>query len=252
MYQKIEESFIQESKLRMSQTLLVFVGVLLVAISGLYLYDWIMENTFWAISILFVSFFLIAYLFILIYLKFSKKDFSLKTFLKVYKVIDLYKNNMHEQDLKTLKMILHENNVISKDNIKEVMYHYRALLPRNASNNSAWLSVAAFAISVIALILNDTFLYSKEYVEYLKIAGILFLFILLIYAIFHMLNVYVFQMFGSVELYKRLEASITEIYINTPDEINVRKKKVSLRKHKCGHRKFKESLKWQRKKLKKR
>ena len=80
MYQKIEESFIQESKLRMSQTLLVLVGGLLVAISGLYLYDWIMENTVLAVSILFVSFFLIAYLFVLFYLKFSKKDFSLKMF----------------------------------------------------------------------------------------------------------------------------------------------------------------------------
>ena len=143
---------------------------------------------------------------------------------------------MHKQDIKILKKILNDNNVKSKDNIKEVMHHYRALLPRNIKSHSAWLSVAAFAISVIAILLNDTFLNSNQYEEYLKIAAMLFFIILLVYAVFLMLNVSVFQMFGRTELYKRLEASITEIYINTPDEETRVLKKTSLRKHKYPHK----------------
>ena len=64
----------------------------------------------------------------------------------------------------------------------------------------------------------------------------LFFIILLVYAVFLMLNVSVFQMFGRTELYKRLEASITEIYINTPDEETRVLKKTSLRKYKYPHK----------------
>ena len=116
------------------------------------------------------------------------------------------------------------------------MHHYRALLPRNIKSHSAWLSVAAFAISVVAILFNDTFFNSNQYEEYLKIAAMLFVIILLVYAIFLMINVSVFQMFGRTELYKRLEASITEIYINTPDEETRVLKKTSLRKYKYPHK----------------
>lgn len=236
MYLKIEEKFIQESKLRMSQMLFVLFLLFSSTMCVIFFYDWIMKNYLFAVAVLAVAFYLIVYLFVLIYLKVSSNKFSLKMFWNVPKVIDSYKQNMHKQDIKMLKKILNDNNVKSKDNIKEVMHHYRALLPRNIKSHSAWLSVAAFAISVIAILLNDTFLNSNQYEEYLKIAAMLFFIILLVYAVFLMLNVSVFQMFGRTELYKRLEASITEIYINTPDEETRVLKKTSLRKHKCTHK----------------
>lgn len=236
MYSKIEEQFKQESKLRMSQILFVLFLLFSSTMYVIFFYDWIMKNYLFAVAVLAVAFYLIVYLFVLIYLKVSSNKFSLKMFWNVPKVIDSYKQNMHKQDIKILKKILNDNNVKSKDNIKEVMHHYRALLPRNIKSHSAWLSVAAFAISVIAILLNDTFLNSNQYEEYLKIAAMLFFIILLVYAVFLMLNVSVFQMFGRTELYKRLEASITEIYINTPDEETRVLKKTSLRKHKYPHK----------------
>ena len=236
MYSKIEEQFKQESKLRMSQILFVLFSLFSSTMYVIFFYDWIMKNYLFAVAVLAVAFYLIVYLFVLIYLKVSSNKFSLKMFWNVPKVIDSYKQNMHKQDIKMLKKILNDNNVKSKDNIKEVMHHYRVLLPRNIKSHSAWLSVAAFAISVIAILLNDTFLNSNQYEEYLKIGGMIFVSILLIYAAFLMLNVSVFQIFGKDELYKRLEASITEIYINTPDEETRVLKKTSLRKHKCTHK----------------
>ena len=232
MYSKIEEQFKQESKLRMSQILFVLFLLFSSTMYVIFFYDWIMKNYLFAVAVLAVAFYLIVYLFVLIYLKVSSNKFSLKMFWNVPKVIDSYKQNMHKQDIKMLKKILNDNNVKSKDNIKEVMHHYRELLPRNIKSHSAWLSVAAFAISVVAFLLNDTFLQSNEYAEYLKIGGMIFVSILLIYAAFLMLNVSVFQIFGKDELYKRLEASIIEIYINTPDEETRVLKKTSLRKHK--------------------
>ena len=236
MYLKIEEKFIQESKLRMSQLLFVLFLLLSSTIYCLLLYDWIISNCLLAITIMAIAFYSIVYLFVVFYLKVSKKRLPLRKLWNVPNVIEMYKQNMHEQDIKILRKILNDNNVKSKENIKEVMHHYRALLPRNIKSHSAWLSVAAFAISVIAFLLNDTFLQSNEYTEYLKIGGMIFFSILLVYAVFLMLNASVFQMFGKDELYKRLEASITEIYINTPDEETRVLKKTSLRKHKFTHK----------------
>ena len=232
MYSKIEEKFIQESKLRMSQLLFVLFLILLSTIYVLLLYDWIISNYLLAITIMAIAFYSIIYLFVVFYLKVSKKSLSLGMFWKINTVIEMYKQNMHEQDIKILKKILNDNNVKSKESIKEVLHHYRALLPRNIKSHSAWLSVAAFAISVIAFLLNDTFLQSNEYAEYLKIGGMIFVSILLVYAVFLMLNASVFQMFGKDELYKRLESSITEIYINIPDKKAITGKKISLRKYK--------------------
>lgn len=236
MYLKIEEKFIQESKLRMSQLLFVLFLLLSSTIYGLLLYDWIISNYLLAITIMAIAFYSIVYLFVVFYLKISKKRLPLRMLWNVPNVIEMYKHNMHEQDIKILRKILNDNNVKSKDNIKEVMHHYRALLPRNIKSHSAWLSVAAFAISVIAFLLNDTFLQSNEYTEYLKIGGMIFVSILLVYAVFLMLNASVFQMFGEDELYKRLESSITEIYINTPSEEMPNSKKMRLRKHKRIYR----------------
>ena len=236
MYSKIEDKFIQESKLIMSQILFLLFLLAYVTFYVLFFYDWMMKNYFLSMTIVVVVFYLIVYLFVLVYLKVNRKDFSLKIFWNVLKVIEIYKQNMHEQDIEILKKILNENNVKSKDNIKEVMHHYRALIPRNIKTHSAWLSVAAFAISVIAVILNDTFLQSAEYLEYLKIAGMIFFIILFLYAAYRILNVFLLQIFGKDELYKRLEASITEIYINTPDEETRVLKKTSLRKHKYPHK----------------
>ena len=236
MYLRIEEKFIQESKLRMSQILFVLFGLFSSIIYVFAFYDWIMANYLLAVTILAIAFYLIVYLFILTYVKVSNKKFSLLLFWNVPKVIEMYKQNMHEQDIKVLKNILLDNNVKSKEDIREVMHHYRALLPRSIKSHSAWLSVAAFAISVVAFFLNDTFLKSNEYTEYLKIGGMIFVSIILVYAVFLMLNVSVFQMFGKDELYKRLEASITEIYINTLDEETKVLKKPSLRKYKYPHK----------------
>ena len=236
MYLKIKERFKQESKLRMSQ---ILFGLFLISSYMFYvglLYDWILNNYLFALVAFTFVFYLIVYLFVVFYLKVSNNRFSLKTFWNIPKVIEMYKQNMHEHDIKILKKILNDNNVKSKENIKEVMHHYRALRPRNIKSHSAWLSVAAFAISVIAFLLNDTFLQSNEYTEYLKIGGMIFVSILLVYAVFLMLNASVFQMFGKDELYKRLEASITEISINTPNEEMPNSKKMRLRKHKRIYR----------------
>ena len=118
MYLKIEEKFIQESKLRMSQMLFVIFLLFSSIMYVMLFYDWIMKNYLFSVMILASAFYLIVYLFVLVYLKVSNNRFSLKMFWNIPKVIDCYKQNMHEQDIKMLKKILNDNNIKSKDNIK--------------------------------------------------------------------------------------------------------------------------------------
>lgn len=229
MYLEIEEQFIEQSKLRKSRTFLGFLAIVVLVAAFFCLPNWFFDQYIAALSVIAVVFLILFYAGILIYLKIYKKDFSLKIFWDPFEVVDIYRRFIHEQDIKILKEILKEHNIKSKDNVREVMHHYRALMPKNIKSGSAWLSASAFAVSVVALIFNDEILNSDDY---LKIAGMLFVSILMIYWMISFLNSTVIQMFGKPELYKRLESSITEIYLNIPEkEEKVIERKRKLRRY---------------------
>ena len=231
MYNTIEETFIKESQLRRSQSLLILFSVLLMLIEYFWVFDWL-NHQYWLIA--FITLFIVlifVYSFLLFYLKINNKGFSLKQAWNIPKVIQLYKQTIHDQDIEILDDILYKNNVTTKEGLKEVMYHYRALLPRSIQTHASWLSVAAFAVSVVALVLSDNFVSSKEY---LQIGGLIFLIILLLYGSYCLINTQVIQLFGKTELYKRLESSVTEIYLRTlepKEKVVIKKRKLRKYRH---------------------
>ncbi len=216
MYSKIEEEFIERSHLRTFQILVfclyyVLAYVCLLCLPG--------ENANYVIAFFVLAVITVAvtYVGVLIYLKVKDKHFSLKVFWHVFKVAGLFREKINNQDIKILESILKKNGIKSKTDLCEVLHHYQALLPRNLKAQTSWISVGAFAISIIALVLSDNFLQSMEYAKY---ASMIFVFIMLTYGFFLVLNTHVFQLFGKAQLYQRLESSIFEIYIKAPERCN--------------------------------
>ena len=226
MYTKIETEFKSESKLRLFQG-----AVIVFLILTLFLYvwiaddEWFLKNYFLAIALYYIGFFVFIYVFLLI----CVKGFHRKRFWNISWIVAEYRQKMHRHDIAILKIILEEHGVDSRKKTLEAIRHYQALLPRNVVSNSSWLSVFAVAISVVALVLSDNFL---QYESYWQMALVITALILTLYAIYLILNRGIFQLFGAAELYKRLEASISEIYMNMPEETQLSSTTAGKRKRK--------------------
>ncbi len=215
MYLKIEEEFKKKSSLRLSQ--LAFFGTyyLLAVPFACFCIKYVSEKL-WLWILLYASVFYIgAYIYIIIKVR-EFKGFSWKKVFDIDININLYKIQVHDNDIKLLKKILEKHNINTSSKQVEAIRHYQALIPRNIVGGSSFIAVLAFSISVIALLLDDKMYYSEENVQF--VFSVLFV-ISLIYLIFHILNKSVFKLFGSVELYKRLETSISEIYMDDENQL---------------------------------
>ena len=141
----------------------------------------------------------------------KSEDFHWKNVMDIEINTKLYQIQTHDKDIGILKIILKEHNVNTRPKQLEAIRHYQALIPRNIIGGSSFISVLAFAISIIALILDDKVYYNEENLKFI----FTFLFVVsLIYLIFYLFNKNIFKLFGSAELYKRLESSISEIYMD--------------------------------------
>ena len=139
------------------------------------------------------------------------EGFSWKNIMDIERNTKLYQIRTHDKDIELLKDILKEHNINTRPKQLEAIRHYQALIPRNIVGGSSFISVLAFSISIIALILDDKVYYNEENLK--SIFAFLFV-VSLIYLIFYFLNKNIFRLFGSAELYKRLESSISEIYMD--------------------------------------
>ena len=79
----------------------------------------------------------------------------------------LYQIQTHDKDIEILKIILKEHNVNTRPKQLEAIRHYQALIPRNIIGGSSFISVLAFAISIIALILDDKVYYNEENLKFI-------------------------------------------------------------------------------------
>ena len=150
---------------------------------------------------------------------------------------DIYQMMIHKKDINILKEILYKNKIDTKPKIVETLRHYQTLLPRLVEGGGTFLSVLAVAASILALLLNDSIFNNDT-----NLKGVLaiFLFISMCYIAYNHVSKNFIRTFGKVELYKRLEASISEIYMNleespTKDEIS----KVKSKNRTCKHKKIK-------------
>ena len=211
MYLKIEEEFKKKSLLRRSQIAFFSIYFLLAILVAWICMKYVDDNRIWLYIILYgVVFYIGVYAFIITKVC-KSEDFHWKNLMDIEINTKLYQIQTHDKDIEILKIILKEHNVNTRPKQLEAIRHYQALTPRNIIGGSSFISVLAFAISIIALILDDKVYYNEENLKFI----FTFLFLVsLIYLIFYFLNKNIFKLFGSAELYKRLESSISEIYMD--------------------------------------
>ena len=211
MYLKIEEEFKKKSLLRRSQIAFLGIYFLLAFLLAWFCMKYVADNRIWLYIILYgVVFYIGVYVFIITKVC-KSEDFHWKNVMDIEINTKLYQIQTHDKDIEILKIILKEHNVNTRPKQLEAIRHYQALIPRNIIGGSSFISVLAFAISIIALILYDKVYYNEENLKFI----FTFLFVVsLIYLIFYFLNKNIFKLFGSAELYKRLESSISEIYMD--------------------------------------
>ena len=211
MYLKIEEEFKKKSLLRRSQIAFFSIYYLLAILVVWICMKYVDDNRTWLYIILYgVVFYIGVYVFVITKVC-KSKDFHWKNVMDIEINTKLYQIQTHDKDIEILKIILKEHNVNTRPKQLEAIRHYQALIPRNIIGGSSFISVLAFAISIIALILDDKVYYNEENLKFI----FAFLFVVsLIYLIFYFLNKNIFKLFGSAELYKRLESSISEIYMD--------------------------------------
>ena len=231
MYSKIEKDFKDYEQSSSLDWIISIASIIFFLIYVIFLWEatWL---AYIIMTLIYAGIILIsAYLWIFFYLrKHSKNNTSWRSFFRFVFNTKKYQKLLHDNDINLLKEILDEYKVDTQEKRLIAIKHYQSLIPRNINSGGTVLSILAFAVSVLALILNETFL------DNIKVAIVIFILIILICLLAHAVNKHILQTFGKVELYKRLESSITEIYINTPDERQIVSKKASLRKHKCTHK----------------
>ena len=214
MYLEIENKFKKNSKIRTSQ-LLFIVGSLLFAITCSILLNLIKsEENYWgfyALILLIGSFvfYVICYIF-MFFIGLTKNKRTIKAFFSISETIQAYQNRLHDEDIKILKEILEEHNINTRPKIEEAIKHYQCLLPRKISQTGQLLSILAFVISTLALLVSETVIASKENVG--VILGII-LTVVIIYAVIRLIEENIFRMFGNDALYTRIEDSLSEIFM---------------------------------------
>ena len=211
MYLKIEEEFKKKSLLRRSRIAFFSIYFLLAILVALICMKYVDDNRIWLYIILYgVVFYIGVYVFIITKVC-KSEDFHWKNVMDIEINTKLYQMQTHNKDIEILKIVLKEHNVNTRPKQLEAIRHYQALIPRHIIGGSSFISVLAFAISIIALILDDKVYYNEENLKFI----FTFLFVVsLIYLIFYFLNKNILKLFGSAELYKRLESSISEIYMD--------------------------------------
>lgn len=227
MYNKIECEFKEKSKYRKIQityivTIVIYIFLTCVTVFGIlfkfqpnifieqidnkFVYIFLSE----IISILF--FYIMIYIYMAIMTR-KNENFSFLSAISDHKmIINLFWEQIYQKDIKILVKILKDNSINTRPKTLEAIRHYQTLIPRNLEITSQVVSVIAIAISLIALIFDDKIFYSAEN---LAIVLVFIILIIILYLAFRSYNKILLKMFGKSEFYKRLELTLSEIYMRS-------------------------------------
>lgn len=214
MYLQIENKFKKNSKIRTSQ-LLFIVGTLALAIICSMLLNLIKsEENYWGFYTLILLigsfvFYVICCVF-MFFIGLTKDNRTIKEFFNIKRTIQAYQNRLHDEDIKILKEILEEHKINTRPKIEEAIKHYHCLLPRKISQTGQLLSILAFVISTLSLLVSENVIASTENVSF--ILGII-LTVIIIYAVIRLIEKNIFRVFGKDALYTRIEDSLSEIFM---------------------------------------
>lgn len=212
MYSQIENEFKDKSKLRLSQILFVMYTIIFSILCMFFLWKIIELPDIcivFFIVVAIVVFFMGCYIF-MFFKAITKKQRSIKIFLKVFTILNEYDKKIHDDDIKILRDILKKHNIDSQYKMEEAIRHYQCILPRRVSQSGITLSIFSIVVAVIALFTNETIIASSENIVFL-IAFLLIAIMILI--ILSLIVDCVYRFFGRDALYIRLEDSLSEIFM---------------------------------------
>lgn len=214
MYLRIEKEFKKKSKNRKYQLLFVL---------GVFIYSFTLSNVLVLgvgleksigtyILITFSSlipFYLVCYGVILLTVKKYEK-ISFSQILDIENIKNKYQEIIYKEDIKILTEILKQNKINTRPKVQETIRHYQCMLPRRIESTGKLLTILAFAISIMALLFSDTVISSMKNVQVIFV--IVFVVVVMYWGI-HIIEKNYFRIFGKEELYIRLEASLSEIFM---------------------------------------
>ena len=218
MYLEIEREFRKKSKIFRSRLLLVSSIIVLSLIYVIIFNRFAVENLLNYFNVdkilllIFLGsliFWIICYFYIFFYVA-IKTEWKYMNFFKVDETKAVYLDLIHKSDIKILKDILKEHNINTRPKMQETIRHYQTLLPRKIASSN-FLSILAFSISVLSLLFSDFVLASKENMR--EVFAIIII-IALGYCAVHMISKNYFKFLSKEDLYGRIEASLSEIFMN--------------------------------------
>lgn len=227
MYNKIEQEFKEKSKYRKTQviyvtTIIIYFCLACVVVYGIlfqFKSDIFIEQVDKKFPYVFLSeivaiiiFYLFVYTYMIIMTRKNEKFSLLNAFSDHKATINLFWDQVYQKDIKILVKILKENSINTRPKTLEAIRHYQTLIPRNVEITSQIISVIALSISLLALIFDDKIFYSTEN---LAVVLVCIIFIIILYWTFRSYNKLLLKMFGKTEFYKRLELTLSEIYMRS-------------------------------------
>lgn len=212
MYEEIERSFKENSQYRKNQIQFSFIIFLYSFIIGFVSVNYLNKLKGWIILIEIGGIIiLLLTLLLMVYIKLKKcGDLQIKDFKHPLIIFLKYKLYIDKVDISILKELLIKNGINTRPKVLEALRHYQILVPRKIAPSSQIISILALTISTLALIMNDKLYYSSQNINAVFIIIIM---VLILYFVFRIINGEVLRLFGKNEFYKRLEASLSEIYM---------------------------------------
>lgn len=213
MYLQIENEFRQKSRFLKQNLILILCSVALVTVL-IAVYNIAEEKN--RIAVVIVGFFIGLFLmwitfYAIIYFKHvNKEKRSFCAFFRFSTTLHTYQEKIHNEDIQTLKQILKKHKIDTRPKLEEVIKHYQCVLPRKVEQSGQLLSILAFVISVLALLLSETVMKSAE-----NIAEVILILVMvaLLYLIAQSFNRNVLKVFSKKSLYERIESSLAEIFM---------------------------------------
>ena len=214
MFSTIEEAFKKKSNVIKNQIRFIVSTILCVSIEIVIAY--FLPQKLSTILIFLVCGDIFFYLVCYIYIINSNWKLLKKSWWKIFDIDynrSEFSKKLQQKDLVILKEILVENNINTRNEIKELIRHYQCLLPKTIKRSGISTSIFALVASIWALLY-------KESMDDALLNLFLIITVSIAILILYGLTLYIyndwFKIFGKTAMYARLEAALTEIYVNYP------------------------------------
>lgn len=210
MYKKIEKEFIEKSYYRKTE---IFITIACCIFSIIYVgcscnfIDNILIQLLLAV-ILFINILISFYIYVFINLN-NLKIVKLNDFFKFATNVKKYSKHIHEEDLLNFAIILENNKVDNCEKLKEVLNHYRLIIPKKIKTSKDSIAFISLIVSFIALFSSENFAYDLHNIYYSL--AIVIVSLLFFYSV-NWIRIAMNLMLGKDELYIRIENALSEIY----------------------------------------